>query len=290
MVQSFVAEDGTPYKVVEPGSPEDTLPNVGEGGAGSAPQVSSKEPAPLETPATQPAAGEGTSPATGAGAGAASPPPQATPEEEAEALRKLDGFLEEQLKATAEETRRGMQKLYDPKIDKLTKDIEAASAREKQFREEIRQLQLQGVDEDQKSKLKAVWEQEDKKSELDTYAKQLEDYHRDLMVATMIKDYSDYGVEEKDLGGLTLEEMQIFCAEAKAAYFEELSKKGPPPLTAPPPIVQQGAPAPAGVNARSDVGGGGGANPPVKLSEEQSPRAMAENLAKLPWETISIKR
>lgn len=232
------------------------------------------------------------------------PPPSETPvakpEEEFEseeelqaAVQRLNDFVEEQKAQEREELRREFQSSTDQRITRIQ---EEAREREKQLRNELRELQTHGLSDEEKAKLQATWEQDDRKGDLDEYAKKLDDMHVALNVATLLKDYAEYGVEEKDLEELkSVEEMQLFCAEVKASYFEELAKRGPQKPSAGEETrpEQKGAEkppaaAPAGASAPSDVGGGGAAPPPKEPRTDASPEALEENLRAMGWETVQV--
>ena len=308
-------QDGLRFEEVPPGSPSD--PFAPGAGADSAPQASPPpaEPAPQETQtdtggegggtaptptAEAPPATSGTAPPTpppeGDAAGAAPAPAAPTPEEEAAALQKLDTFIEEQLDTRAEEIRRKVQSDSDKRVGKLEEETKAAKAQAQALQAQIREFQLNGLSPEDQAKLRAAWEQDDRSTSLDERETALHEYHHALMVATALKDYGAYGVTEEDLKTLTVEEVQLFCAEAKAGYYEELTKQGgtgasgaqPPAMPQAPaqPAPPTTPPAPASVHAPSDVGGGGATPPPAELSEEQTEQAMLDNLRKLPWENI----
>lgn len=203
-------------------------------------------------------------------------------------MTRLDEFLKEQV----ETAKREAQGLADKRInaiqEDMKKDREAREAREKDLNDKVRNLQLQGLQPEEQERLKKVWEQDDRTAALDAHEKELDSFYKSLVTAKAVMDYGQFGVEEGDLQGLAPEEVQVFCAEAKAAFYEEKAKAGPaqPAVPVQAPAPAPAAPAPQGAHAPSDVGGGGGAVQPKQFDTGQGEDVMLKNLKDMEWQSI----
>jgi hypothetical protein len=221
------------------------------------------------------------------------PAPFASPAEQAAAENRLAKFLEEHDAEVKRLAQSEADKRYNGLQEEMKKDREVRLAHEKELREQVRTLQLNGLQPEEQERLKKAWEQDDRTADLDLREQANEDWTRKLVIAQALQESGQFGVEEGDLQGLTPEEVQIFCAEAKAAYYEEKAKGGAAP-TAPAasaaPAPAPAVPAPQGAHTPSDVGGGGGSAPPVKFNTEMGEDAMRENLAAMPWQSVPVPR
>jgi len=304
-------EEGTKYQEVTPGAPDDPFRDKSANPSPAASEPDSKTPAepaaktgddtegkdtPTEPP---PAAAKEEAPA----AAPAEPAPESTAEadefkgeeEKQAAIKKLDAFLEERATEKAEEVRRETQSASDKRAATLETQMKASQDATKQLKDELRELKISGLSEDEQKAMRKAWEAEDRTSDLDTYAKELDIYHKELVVTTLVKDYGDYGVTAKDLGEMeNPEEMELFCVEAKAAFLEEkLKQQKGAPASADAAAASQpkpaDKPAPAGAHAPSDAGGGGASPPPKEPRTDKGPEALEENLRGMEWQTVSKK-
>lgn len=292
---------GLQMEVVDPDSEDDPLlteearaARVTASGATPAPVptgtvVASQQaaPAPTETPATVVSPTEAAPPAT-----AETVVEEETSDEEtAAALGRLDNFLTEQVNAQVTAARKGLDQTITRLQKEHTEEI-------KTLRQELRETKLVGMEEDEKKVLLEKWAYDDRKAELDEYAKTLEGYDQDLMIASLVLKFGQYGVTEADLAEKSVAEMELACAETKAAYFEKLAQGGihaaasqKPPVGAVPPVPAQPAPVvPAGLTAPSDVGSGTPAPQEQEFDKGQGREVMFKNLKNLPTETIQVRK
>ena len=212
-------------------------------------------------------------------------------EEGLAALGRLDNFLNEQVDAKVASALKGR----DQTITRLQKEhMEEIKA----VRQELRETKLVGLGEDEQKVLKEKWAYDDRKAELDEYAKTLEGYDQDLMIASLVLKFGQYGVTEAGLADKSVAEMELFCAETKASHFEKLAQGGihaaaPQKAQAKvePIVPAQPAPAaPAGLTAPSDVGSGTPAPKEPEFNKGQGRDAMLENMKNLPLEDMRARR
>ena len=244
-------------------------------------------PAPTETPATVVSPTEAASPATVETVAEE----EVSDEETAAALGRLDNFLNEQVDARVTAARKGL----DQTITRLQKEhMEEIKA----VRQELRETKLVGLGEDEQKVLKEKWAYDDRKAELDEYAKTLEGYDQDLMIASLVLKFGQYGVTEAGLADKSVAEMELFCAETKASHFEKLAQGGihaaapqkPLASAAPPAPVPVAPVVPAGLTAPSDVGSGTPAPKEPEFNKGQGRDAMLENMKNLPLEDMRARR
>jgi hypothetical protein len=204
----------------------------------------------------------------------------------------LDGFVEEQVATRLREH----QSTVDRSITKMQKEHQDQI---KGLQQQLRESQLVGLTDDEKTALTNQWAFNDRKVELEAWSKELEGYDHDLAVARLTMKYEPYGVKEDALADKTIEEMETVCLEAKATYFENLAKTGgvkpvtasqaapqvePAPAPAPAPV------SPAGATAPSDVGAGTPAPTAPEFKPGQNRDDMLVNLKNLPIDTIATRR
>ena len=289
---------GTRMEVVDPDSEDDPLLTDEARVARAAASGAAAAPAPTATEVASPQA----APTTTAGPPAApalteAPPAEPTVGEGSQdaeyvaALGRLDNYLEERDKEHHEALRS-----RDQAITRLQQEHTAAI---KSIREELRQTQLVGLEEDEKKALVKKWSDDDRTAELDAYAETLKGYDHDLMVVRLTTGYGQYGVKEEDLQDKTLDEMELYCRDSKADYFEKMAKGGihaaalpKPAATVEPPIAgtQLAPETPAGLTAPSDVGSGTPAPKEHEFNPKQGRDAMLENLTNLPTESIQVRK
>ena len=212
-------------------------------------------------------------------------------EEGLAALGRLDNFLNEQVDAKVASALKGR----DQTITRLQKEhMEEIKA----VRQELRETKLVGLGEDEQKVLKEKWAYDDRKAELDEYAKTLEGYDQDLMIASLVLKFGQYGVTEAGLADKSVAEMELFCAETKASHFEKLAQGGihaaapqkPLASAAPPAPVPVAPVVPAGLTAPSDVGSGTPAPKEPEFNKGQGRDAMLDNFKNLPLEDMRARR
>lgn len=237
-----------------------------------------------------------------------------TPEELAAAETRLNTFLEEQIEVRLKERQSG----FDKRAAQLDRQLQDSATREKELRTEIRQLQAQGLPEEERQKLLDRYAQQDERVELDAYRSQLVDYHKNLYVESLALEFGEYGVKQEALEQVdSPEEMEAFCYETKANYLEaqmnqarqaaavppqaaavplQAATQVPPPAqpaqpaAAPAPAPQPQPQVPAGALAPADVGSGGAVQPGQEFSQEASQDALRQNLRNMHWKTVLIGR
>ena len=313
-------ETGLRVTVVEPGSPEDPFT---KGGAsvpveqvvdpsaqaqvtmtGDVPTAPANQaPAQTQAPQAAPQAQPGTQAPDQATAGTEPTTEDEWSQEEQEALAKLQTFLS----GSTEEALRRQQSSYDRTISVLKGQLDERANQQTELAKQVRELQLNGLPQDEAAKLRTKFEEDDKKAELDAYAQELEGWHRELLTTAFVQAYGAYGVGEEQLSSCeTPEAMEALCLEAKADYFER--KANGEPLPAPTTATPNGKPAgitaadvrnastdpnasqvPAGAQKPTDVGGGGPAPEGSKWRTDASPDALADNLRNLPVASVRIR-
>jgi len=288
---------GTRMEVVDPDSEDDLLLTDEARVARAAASGAAAAPAPTATEVASPQAAPPTTGTPPAAPAPTAPPPAesavgegAQDEEYVAALGRLDNYLEERDKEHHEALRS-----RDQAITRLQQEHTAAI---KSIREELRQTQLVGLEEDEKKALVKKWSDDDRTAELDAYAETLKGYDHDLMVVRLTTGYGQYGVKEEDLQDKTLDEMELYCRDSKADYFEKMAKGGIHAAAPQTPLGNVAAPAPAqsapstpaGLTAPSDVGSGTPAPKEHEFNPKQGRDAMHENLNNLPVETIQARK
>lgn len=245
-----------------------------------------------------------------------------------EGVADLARWNEEQV----EGARREQQGNYDRRADQLTRqfqnDLAGAQEQTAQLRAQVREIQVQGLSDDERATVMARLDQEDRSDELQTWENELNSYHKGLMALSLETENADFGVNADDLMQFeTPEEMEAFCLEQKATALDQrvaaLTNGAAPattqPAQQPAPVVAQApaqpaqpsqvvAPAyeppagfvlvretpqaepqiPAGAVAPSDTGGGGTPPNPNELSKELGSEALKGNLGKMGWESIRL--
>jgi len=103
-------------------------------------------------------------------------------------------------------------------------------------------------------------------------------------------------VKESDLQSKTVEEMELYCSQRKADYFEQQVKNAgtkpapaapaAPAPASPPPTETPGGAAPAGATAPSDTGASAPAPGEQEFDKGTGREAMRKNLANIPVETV----
>jgi hypothetical protein len=278
---------------VEPGSADDLLltdearaAKAASTGAAAAADTSATEGDDDQGDTTQP-------PATAPGVKGGGTGEVEWTEEDLAALERLDSFMEEQVEARATERLRAFQSKVDGRIAGLQKEH---TAEVMALREQVREAQLVGLTDAEKTRLQEHWDYEDKKAEVDKAAKEVEEYHHDVMVVAYTLEYGRFGVKEEDLADMTIEEMETACLQKKASYFEDLAQHGGVKPAAAPTAAQKPAapapqkPAPAGASAPSDVGASAPAPAPKEFDKGMGRDAMFKNMQNLPVEEVRIPK
>lgn len=214
------------------------------------------------------------------------------PPEEQEALMKLVQTLSQPL---VEEQLRRQQSSYDRTINRFQQQLQQLQQELEERDRQMREIQLQGLPEEEQEKLRRVWEYEDKMKELQEREQALEDWHRELVVQTLLAEYGDYGVEREHLEQFeTPEEMEAFALQVKAEALEEAlremghrpqaasrnGRKATPKAQAPSREAQQ---VPAGAQAPSDTGGAAPQQAP-SFKQGRGTDVMMDNFKQLPVE------
>jgi hypothetical protein len=218
----------------------------------------------------------------------------------------LDAFINDEATKRAQPRVSQVQSAADRRAAELEKDIEAARGATADIQRQLRELQTQGLSEEERAAVMAKFAQDDRTAELKAWEEKLTSYHRTLYTGSLVMDYGQYGLTAEELEGIeTPEEMEAFALEKRATFLEaklqELQGATPAAAAAAPaapeaapapaatPPAQPPANVPAGAGAPSDVGGGG--TPPAdnQPSTERTSKALANNLAGLSWNSVSIR-
>jgi hypothetical protein len=248
---------------------------------------------------------------------------KATPEEEAANLGKLGTFLDEQKNETVEAARRAAQSEHDKQSAQFTRQLKESQDRAQELTDKIRDLELRELTEDERTKAKEVYAQQDERTKLDAYRAELVTTHRGVTVDSLLIDYRDFGVERPKLEAIeNPEEMELYCEQQKSAFLENKIAEGPaqpvatvqpasaepvqpaaaqPATTtetpapaaeaAPAPAAEPNAPVvPAGATAPSDIGTAGSPEEARKFSEDADPAALTDNLRNMRWDRVEIRR
>ena len=260
--------------------------------APAAPAAADGTGAPATEPA-KPAASE----AAPAAEAAPTPAPAAPAEDaaakakaEQEALEQLGTLLSDQRAEILRETQAISDRNTTKIVDRYTSQLDALTARS-------RELELHGLDDEEKAALKEKHTLEDEKAKLISYHEELDEQHQDILVARLSFEYGPFGVKETDLRTKSVEEMEIYCATQKANYFEQQAKNAGANPSAPAapaaPAAEPTAtekPAPAAAGAPSDAGGAAPAPAAQEFDKSQGREAMAKNFENIPAETVNIGR
>lgn len=295
---------GGNVQVVEPGSPEDPFTQAASATTAEPSPPPAGEPGvPAVTVATEtPVEGELTVPAA-----ATLPVPTA---EELAALSPEDqaliaGLYEQARKDLEAEVLPKIQSGYDKRTAALERQIaamqEASDKREAELQAEIRERMLTGLTPEEQDKLKAQWSAEDARAEIDNYRAEVEAYYKSVFMADCITRFPELELTMEELDQFdTPEEIESAIKDAMIELYR--SGQAPAPQTLAEaiaaPAAQQAAAvttapaAPAGVNAQTDAGGGGGAPPQVqKFDDRPGKSSMLTNLQDPDqWQTVRVPR
>lgn len=279
-----VIEIVTPGSADDPFAPKNVVPSPPAVDPTAAPVVSAPSGEVPPTPAITTPAPAGTTPAPTATPAA---PPTVAPGLDADAVQKM---IDDRL--------RDQQSGYDRRINvlstQLTAERENAANAAKAHEEQVRNMKLQDstLTAEEKQRLQQEWNIADEKAQLAGWQSELETFHVQLTVASLVEEFGSYGVTPDALEALeTPEEMEALCLETKANALEARLAAG---VTAAPTTVQPATPAvvetpPAGATRTSDVGGGGGApHQPAQLSAEPGRENLAANIAATGWSTVKL--
>ncbi len=224
--------------------------------------------------------------------------PGLSPEEE-EALKTLGSYFEEQNSTNVQEALSKQQSNYDKQIAAMNKTIDSIKEQDAARTLKIRELETQGLSDEERTKVMGVYAQEDKTAQLLAYEQELNEFHQELLVFNLMQEFQSFGVTQESL--LKYDnpgEMQAYCFEQKAEFLEKKLEENsntqqtvtPTPVQTPEKPVEQPTPqVPAGANAPSDIGSGGATPQTKTFATEQSPDAFQKNLKGMGWDTVHIK-
>lgn len=262
--------------------------------AGTAPAAApaAATPAPAETATATPAA----APVT--------PAPEAGPTE----ADRLKGLVDYGA-AQAEEARRTAQGAGDRRAQALDRQLKTAEVTQKEQAKQIRELQTNGLSDEERDGLMEKFAQDDERAELNSYRQELVDFHRTVYIDSLSFEFSQFGVTRETLEQIeTPEEMELVCERTKSTFVVDQAKKGvtpeavaatetapAAPAPAPAPAPAQATPAavaqvPAGATAPSDVGTGSAPAETPTFNDGRSSGALQENLDNMGWDTVRLPR
>jgi hypothetical protein len=236
--------------------------------------------------------------------------PEAKP---AEGLEVLGTFLKDQQTKTLEEARRSVQSQHDRQTALVNRQLEEATGRHETLKAEIRELQTQGLSDEDKAKVKLGWDNADERTGLEKFRGELDEANRAFNVDSLLFEYKDVDISRESLEAIkTPEEMELFCANAKSDFLQKkLTEAEAAPAAAPEATTQPASPpapvqpaqaaapveavpnapgVPAGAQAPSDVGSGGASPEEKKFSEESSAEALQQNLRNTGWDTVRLRQ
>lgn len=289
-------------EVVNPGSTDDPFT---AGASPAATDGASTTPAASGGPAVAAAEGQpaGTvDPAattSEAAAATATPPPTAEPEESGELTEEEQAALDIWFNRRVEaEVLPKVQSSYDRRIAQTQAQLkaaqDAAGAREKELLAQVREAQLNGLTDAEKDRLRSQWSVEDEQRKLEAYEQQLEQYHKDILVAQYCTEYASLGLQPEDFVEFeTPEQMATFVSLVELEYYKALANAKPGATEAPaaqPPaaaVTPAPDPTPAGATAPTDAGGGSAVPTVAKFNTGTGRQSMAENIGS-GWETVRI--
>lgn len=222
-------------------------------------------------------------------------------EENLEALKELrDRLREEATREVEESLVPKLTSSYDRQIAALNKQIQAsqeqAATREKTLRDELRQAQLNGLSDAEKTELQKRWDWEDRVQAVEARERELTDYHVEILRTAYAQEYAEFGLTAEDLEEFdTPEQMDEFVQAVQLEYYKQLAElraSGALPAENKTQTVKdqpaKKKTAPAGATAPTDAGGGGATPQPSKFNVEQSRAAMADNI-RGGWETVQLR-
>lgn len=216
-----------------------------------------------------------------------------TAEEQAEFEGLMEGIVKARIGAAIVEARSGWQSDSDKRYSDLKEQLDKVQADARAKAEEV---ELAELDPEERAALLEKRGLDSRKAELDEYAGTLDEFYKDMFVATLIEDYGEYGITRERLQVFAEpEQMEAYCEQIQEAVGRALEAAGIPPGT--PVSATQARPAatvipepvvPAGVTAASDVGADGAPMVAVKLEGGSGLSVMAKNIEKLGWETVRV--
>ena len=232
--------------------------------------------------------------------------PKTEEEQEAE-TKKAEEVLQEKINSSVEGALRSQQSVYDRQASALTTRLEEAAQGNSTLTQKIRELETRDLTEEERQVVMDKFAQDDERTALDSYRSELDTFHKDLAIMSLMHEFRGYGVEEDALRALeTPEEMQAFSLEAKATFLEKVLEEGkaaPAQLETPiqptPPTTGTAATAapakpepqvPAGATAPTDIGSSGAPEQPKGFSQGTTPKDLQSNLRDMGWDTVRVRR
>lgn len=288
-------DDGGADSPFAPNSPAAPSPAPSApAGAPAEPAAPSAEaaPAPTPSPAAQPPAPQ----APAEPAAPAAPAEPATPAEPAAPAAPdptvLEGLVQWRGEAVTE-AQRAAQSKYDRRAAEGEKKIEELTQVTTDLRNQMRDASIADLTPEEQAEARQKWVLEDKSGVLDAREAELAVYHKFLLVESYIMEFGDFGATEEGLQAFeTPAEMQAYCFERKAEFFEQ-KVNAAPAASAEAPAAAAAAPAtppqpavPAAASAPVDIATGGGAQPDPTPNTGKGPAALREALAGTKVETI----
>lgn len=208
-------------------------------------------------------------------------PPAAKPDETpALTPDKVEAMLNERLSKAV----RSMQSASDKKIAALEKQLsDAQEARLKADRDA--KLNSDELSDEEKDILRDKYALEDEKSKLKQQIEANEKYHRELAIATLSKDFGQFGVTADELDAIDdVDAMEKFAKDKELDFYR--SGKTLAQAIAAAPVETVGSTVPAGATAPSHVGGEAPAAKPYEFDTKVGRNSLLANMLNLPDSVI----
>lgn len=195
-----------------------------------------------------------------------------------------------------------IQSGYDRRTQVLERRLEAqqeaAAEQQARLREEIRQTKLTGLSDEDKAKLQAQWNLEDRQAEVEALSVEVDAYYKSVFIADCIQQFPELELTPEDLDQFdTPEDIEAAIKDALIESYRSGALQAPTDTpaaqgadkAAPTAAAPAAKPGPAGLHAQTDAGGGAAAPTVPKFDNRPGKEAMAANINQ-GWETVQIRR
>jgi len=291
------ANPGLTVNEVAPGSADDPFAPPSDPNAAPSPSPAggTGEAAPTDPESSR----DGTATATSTDpAGQADPGNEGDDEDSAQLAQLIDLIRTE---VRGEELPK-VQSSYDRRIAALERQhqaaLEAAEAQAKALQEELRSVKLSGLSAEDQQKLREQWAYDDRRAELESLAADVEEYHKSVFVADVMIQFPELELTEDELNQFgSPEEIEAYVKDTLIDFYRSQAlsgsgaEQGTQPnrtATAAHSAAPDPRPAPAGVNAPSDAGGGAAVPNGPRFNETPGLDAMRQNISNGGWDTLRI--
>ncbi len=191
-----------------------------------------------------------------------------------------------------------VQSAYDRRIAALdrsaTAAAQAAAVREQALQAQVREAQLNGLSDEEKTRLRSEWNLVDETAKVDAYRQEVEAYHKEVYILDCVAQFgTELGITADDLVDFNSpEEIEAFIKDSALAHYRDLAAgrtvapvEAKPAATKP---VSAATATPAGLDAASDGGAGSAVPSVVKFDPRPGKDAMLNNIKNGAWETVKV--